>query len=107
MNRMSKNFGILFTIFCVSLLLAPCITTRAMPADAKWIPSKEELSFEIIVLSWDTYSVDAGYAIEEALEEIGFAITINEMDDEVMYPLVYENGYYDVFNGTIVEEYRK
>ncbi len=78
-----------------------------MPADVKWVPSKDELSFEIIVLSWDTYSVDAGYAIEEALEEIGFEITINEMDDEVMYPLVYENGYYDVFNGTIVEEYRK
>ncbi|MHA2500418.1 MAG: ABC transporter substrate-binding protein, partial [Candidatus Hodarchaeales archaeon] len=80
---------------------APAVTVSAASQ-----PSKDHLKFDMLTLSWDTYSVDAGYAIEAALEEIGIDIVVKETDDDIFYPQVYEKGYYDEFGGSVVEEYR-
>ncbi|MFQ5978632.1 MAG: ABC transporter substrate-binding protein [Candidatus Heimdallarchaeota archaeon] len=85
----------------LTILLAPAV--QASAADQ---PSKEHLKFEMITLAWDTYSVDAGYAIAEALEEIGIEMEVKEMDDDPFYTQVYEKGYYDEYGGNIVNDYR-
>ena len=58
---------------------------REFPGD----PTKE-LAFDMMVLSWDIISVDAGAAIAEQLEQIGISVSVEITDDAVMYPALYQ-----------------
>jgi peptide/nickel transport system substrate-binding protein len=58
---------------------------REFPGD----PNKE-LAFDMMVLSWDIISVDAGAAIAEQLREIGISVSVEITDDAIMYPAIYE-----------------
>jgi len=57
---------------------------REFPGD----PNKE-LKFDMMVLSWDDISVDAGAAIAQELKKIGIEIEVAITDDAVMYPALY------------------
>jgi ABC-type transport system substrate-binding protein len=58
---------------------------REFPGD-----QTKELSYDMMVLSWDIISVDAGAAIAEQLEEINMSVSVEITDDAVMYPALYE-----------------
>lgn len=47
------------------------------------------LAFDMMVLSWDIISVDAGAAVAEQLEAIGISVSVEITDDAVMYPALY------------------
>ncbi|HIE24141.1 MAG TPA: ABC transporter substrate-binding protein [Candidatus Korarchaeota archaeon] len=49
----------------------------------------KELRFDMMVLSWDDISVDAGAVVAEQLEKIGIKIDVAITDDAVMYPAIY------------------
>jgi len=57
---------------------------REFPGD-----STKELAFDMMVLSWDTISVDAGAAIAQQLEAVGISVSVEITDDAVMYPALY------------------
>jgi len=57
---------------------------REFPGD-----SFKELGFDMMVLSWDIISVDAGAIIAEQLEDIGISVSVEFTDDAVMYPAIY------------------
>jgi len=57
---------------------------REFPGD----PTKE-LAFDMMVLSWDIISVDAGAAIAQQLEAIGISVSVEITDDAIMYPALY------------------
>lgn len=96
-------YAMCLAALCMSILLTPAVKASA---EVQAQPSKDELSFEMITLAWDTFSVDAGYAIADALAEIGIEIVVEEMDDDPFYTQIYDNGYYDTYGGNIVNEYR-
>ncbi|MFW9915659.1 MAG: ABC transporter substrate-binding protein [Candidatus Thorarchaeota archaeon] len=103
---MKRTTLILLYATCLAALSLTMLTSPAVTVSAAEQPSKDHLKFEMLTLSWDTYSVDAGYAIEAALDEIGIDIVVKELDDDIYYPQVYENGYYDEYGGTVVNQYR-
>jgi len=51
--------------------------------------ANKELAYDMMVLSWDIISVDAGAVIAEQLEEVGISISVEITDDAVMYPALY------------------
>ena len=57
---------------------------REFPGD----PTKE-LAYDMMVLSWDIISVDAGAAIEQQLKAINMSVSVEITDDAVMYPALY------------------
>jgi ABC-type transport system substrate-binding protein len=66
----------------------------------------EDLSFKCWVLDWDWISVDAGYAIAEAMEEIGIDMEIVELDDALFYDPIDEGGRLDAPGGSVVNKCR-
>jgi len=51
--------------------------------------ANKELAYDMMVLSWDIISVDAGAVIAEQLEEVGISVSVEITDDAVMYPALY------------------
>ncbi|MFX0171889.1 MAG: ABC transporter substrate-binding protein [Candidatus Hodarchaeota archaeon] len=66
----------------------------------------EELSFKCWVLDWDWISVDAGYAIAEAMNEIGIKMEVVELDDALFYDPIDEGGRLDGPGGSVVNKCR-
>jgi peptide/nickel transport system substrate-binding protein len=52
---------------------------------AAFAEDREELSFEMWTLDWDTISVDAGDVIEQMLRQIGIRMKALPLDDSVFY----------------------
>ena len=102
---MKKNFKIFLTGLAFVLL---CVTSLSSPAFAAVSaqPQKEELSFDLLVLDWDTISVDAGLGIKDALAEIGVEVNVIQLSDAVFYPQIYEKGRLDGPAGAVVNDYR-
>ena len=58
---------------------------------------REELSFEMWTLDWDTISVDAGDVIEQMLRQIGIRMKAIPMSDEVLYDNLDLEHTYEVY----------
>ncbi|MFW9915268.1 MAG: ABC transporter substrate-binding protein [Candidatus Thorarchaeota archaeon] len=97
---------IFLSLLNLPILISPNRSSLPLPVLAAEQPSYQELSFECLALSWDAFSVDAAHNISETLEAIGIQLNITEIDDEIFYPRVYDKGYYDSYNGSIVSDYR-
>ncbi|UCD46033.1 MAG: hypothetical protein JSV27_06000 [Candidatus Bathyarchaeota archaeon] len=79
------------TLF-LSLLLVMSLFT--LPAYAE---EREELSFEMWTLDWDTISVDAGDVIEQMLRDIGIRMKAIPLSDEVLYDNLDLEHTYEVY----------
>jgi len=58
---------------------------------------REELSFEMWTLDWDTISVDAGDVIEQMLRQIGIRMKAIPISDEVLYDNLDLEHTYEVY----------
>jgi len=89
----------LFLSSFVSLLLVVSIVVQlfslipVVMAD----PEREELSFEMWTLDWDTISVDAGDVIEQMLRQVGIEVKALPLSDEVMYDNLELEHTYEVY----------
>ena len=102
MKKHTKIFliGLAFVFLFLTSVSFPVLGTISQQ------PQKEELSFELLVLNWDTISVDAGIGIKDACAEIGVEIIVTQLDDSVFYPQIYEKGRLDGPAGAVVNDYR-
>ncbi len=92
--------GIAFIFIFLASLSSPALGTVSQR------PQKEELSFELLVLDWDTISVDAGIGIKTALAEVGINVDVIQLDSSVFYPQIYEGGRLNESGGAVVDVYR-
>ena len=81
-----------FKIFVSTFLLA-CLLVASTPVALSYTPPTEELSFPMMVLGWDEWSVAAGGVIADQLEAIGIKIEVQPTDDAVMYPALDTRDY--------------
>jgi len=77
--------------FIVTLISLATVTPLAYAED------REELSFEMWTLDWDTISVDAGDVIEQMLRQIGIRMKAIPMSDEVLYDNLDLEHTYEVY----------
>jgi peptide/nickel transport system substrate-binding protein len=75
----------------VTLLSLATVTPLAYAED------REELSFEMWTLDWDTISVDAGDVIEQMLRQIGIRMKAIPISDEVLYDNLDLEHTYEVY----------
>jgi peptide/nickel transport system substrate-binding protein len=75
----------------VALISLATVTPLAYAED------REELSFEMWTLDWDTISVDAGDVIEQMLRDIGIRMKAIPMSDEVLYDNLDLEHTYEVY----------
>ncbi|PWI47870.1 hypothetical protein CEE45_09510 [Candidatus Heimdallarchaeota archaeon B3_Heim] len=99
-NTTFSLIGLAFVILFLTSLSSPVMGSVSQQ------PQKEELSFELLVLDWDTISVDAGLGIKEACAEIGVNVIVTQLDDSVFYPQIYEGGRLNESAGAVVNDYR-
>jgi peptide/nickel transport system substrate-binding protein len=87
----------------IALLIAMAFTASmfSLPVGGQ-VPTspmsdREELSFEMWTLDWDTISVDAGDVIEQMLRQIGIRMKAIPMSDEVLYDNLDLEHTYEVY----------
>ncbi len=78
-------------VFIVTLISLATVTPLAYAED------REELSFEMWTLDWDTISVDAGDVIEQMLRDIGIRMKAIPISDEVLYDNLDLEHTYEVY----------
>ena len=86
----------------IALLIAMAFAASmfSLPAGGQVIAplsDREELSFEMWTLDWDTISVDAGDVIEQMLRQIGIRMKAIPMSDEVLYDNLDLEHTYEVY----------
>jgi peptide/nickel transport system substrate-binding protein len=86
----------------ITLLIATTFAANliAFPTGAQVIAplsDREELSFEMWTLDWDTISVDAGDVIEQMLRQIGIRMKAIPISDEVLYDNLDLEHTYEVY----------
>jgi len=79
------------TAFIVTLISLATMVPLAYAED------REELSFEMWTLDWDTISVDAGDVIEQMLRDIGIRMKAIPISDEVLYDNLDLEHTYEVY----------
>jgi ABC-type transport system substrate-binding protein len=79
------------TVFLTLLLMTAYIIPSACAED------REELSFTMWTLDWDTISVDAGDVIEQMLRQIGIRMKAIPISDEVLYDNLDLEHTYEVY----------
>ncbi len=77
--------------FIVTLISLATVVPMAYAED------REELSFEMWTLDWDTISVDAGDVIEQMLRDIGIRMKALPISDEVLYDNLDLEHTYEVY----------
>ena len=77
--------------FIVTLISLATVVPLAYAED------REELSFEMWTLDWDTISVDAGDVIEQMLRDIGIRMKAIPISDEVLYDNLDLEHTYEVY----------
>jgi len=82
---------IIQTAFIVTLISLATMVPLAYAED------REELSFEMWTLDWDTISVDAGDVIEQMLRDIGIRMKAIPISDEVLYDNLDLEHTYEVY----------
>jgi peptide/nickel transport system substrate-binding protein len=79
------------------LLLASITASIVLSCPAAYAEEREELSFEMWTLDWDTISVDAGDVVEQMLRDIGIRMKAIPMSDEVLYDNLDLEHTYEVY----------
>ncbi|MFH0849404.1 MAG: ABC transporter substrate-binding protein [Candidatus Bathyarchaeota archaeon] len=73
------------------------LLSLATVAPVAYAEDREELSFEMWTLDWDTISVDAGDVIEQMLRDIGIRMKAIPLSDEVLYDNLDLEHTYEVY----------
>jgi len=75
----------LISLLLAASLIVPLFSTCIVAPVSASPEEREELSFEMWTLDWDTISVDAGDVLEQMLRDIGIRMKAMPTSDEVMY----------------------
>ena len=75
-----------------ALLLLSLILLPALPLSTE--AEEFELRFELMVLSWDDWSVHTGEVLAQQLEKVGIKLEVTPLDDSVMYPRIDARDYW-------------
>ena len=97
---MIKNNLVLSTLISLLLgvaIIVPLFSSNAVAQVIILPEEREELSFEMWTLDWDTISVDAGDVIEQMLRDIGIRMKALPLSDEVLYDNLDLEHTYDVY----------
>ena len=86
-----KIYKTVSTVFLTLLLMTAFFIPSACAED------REELSFTMWTLDWDTISVDAGDVIEQMLRQIGIRMKAIPISDEVLYDNLDLEHDYEVY----------
>ena len=87
----TMKLKVIQTAFIVTLISLATMVPLAYAED------REELSFEMWTLDWDTISVDAGDVIEQMLRDIGIRMKAIPISDEVLYDNLDLEHTYEVY----------
>jgi len=89
---------VLSTLISLLLCVAVVVPLFSLAPVALAAPEeREELSFEMWTLDWDTISVDAGDVIEQMLRDIGIRMKALPLSDEVLYDNLDLEHTYEVY----------
>jgi len=84
MIKLSKILSTLIIAFLSAAIIAPIYSSSPVVPFA-FAEEREELSFEMWTLDWDTISVDAGDVIEQMVRQIGIELKALPLSEEVLY----------------------
>ncbi len=88
---MRKYLAVILSLVAVAGLFG---AVSGSPAQAAPQPQEgQELELELMVLSWDDWSVHCGEALADELGQIGIKVDLNPLDDSVMYPRIDARNY--------------
>jgi len=73
------------------------LLSLATVAPVAYAEDREELSFEMWTLDWDTISVDAGDVIEQMLRDIGIRMKAIPISDEILYDNLDLEHTYEIY----------
>jgi len=93
-NRRKKDLKIskmVSTVFLTLLLVTAFFIPSACAEE------REELSFTMWTLDWDTISVDAGDVIEQMLRDVGIRMKAIPLSDEVLYDNLDLEHTYEIY----------
>jgi len=91
MIRKKLVFSALISLLLAIVIIVPLFSSR-VEAQAR-----EELSFEMWTLDWDTIAVDAGDVIEQMLRDIGIRMKAMPTSEEVLYDNLDLEHTYEVY----------
>ena len=95
---MMRKKLVLSTLISLLLCVAVVVPLFSLVPVAMAAPEeREELSFEMWTLDWDTISVDAGDVIEQMLKDIGIRMKAIPLDDSVFYANLETEHTYEVY----------
>ncbi len=84
MAKLRIILSALIIVFLGATIIAP-LYSSCLVAPLAFAEERDELSFEMWTLDWDTISVDAGDVIEQMLRQIGIRLKAIPLDDSVFY----------------------
>jgi len=95
----SNRIGVLHTMKLKVIQTAFIVTliSLATMVPLAYAEDREELSFEMWTLDWDTISVDAGDVIEQMLRDIGIRMKAIPISDEVLYDNLDLEHTYEIY----------
>ena len=94
---MTRKKLVLSTLVSFLLMLSTAVQLFSLTPVVVAAPEREELSFEMWTLDWDTISVDAGDVIEQMLRQIGISMKALPLSDEVLYDNLELEHTYEVY----------
>ncbi len=94
---MMRKKLVLSTLVSFLLMLSTTVQLFSLTPVVVAAPEREELSFEMWTLDWDTISVDAGDVIEQMLRQIGIEMKALPLSDEVLYDNLELEHTYEVY----------
>jgi len=96
MTKLRIILSALIIAFLGAAVIAP-LYSSFLVAPVAYAEEREELSFEMWTLDWDTISVDAGDVIEQMLRDIGIRMKALPLDDSVFYADLETEHTYEVY----------
>ena len=96
MAKLRIILSALMIAFLGAAVIAP-LYSSFLVAPVAYAEEREELSFEMWTLDWDTISVDAGDVIEQMLRQIGIKMKAVPLSDEVLYDNLDLEHTYEVY----------
>ncbi len=83
-----------FLALLVALTIITALLGFQISEPTAGAPQEEfELRFELMVLSWDDWSVHTGEVLAEQLAKVGIKLDVTPLDDAVMYPRIDKRDY--------------
>jgi peptide/nickel transport system substrate-binding protein len=96
MAKLKKALSTIIVALMGLAIVSPLLLSAPL-APAAFAEDREELSYTMWTLDWDTISVDAGDVIEQMLRQIGIRMKAIPISDEVLYDNLDLEHTYEVY----------